>query len=297
MNAGNTPVAATASPADRVEPVERIVVGVDGSDGSLRALHWAIDEARLRHVGVHAVLAWQSHPSVGDLGLGSMFPTGYSPGDRMLASTQPATLPPEPDDPRRTAGTHTSAEATAVNNMLDAAISQVTSHSTDVATESVPITQEALQGHPAQVLLDTVTESDLLMVGSRGHGGFLGALLGSVSQHGGFPRSLPGDGRARPETAFRHRTDVAQPRARRCRTPRRARGSTARRPCSPSASTPTSANLSRWSICSELIHRGWTSPLGSDWQVRVGVPAWGAPAALGAASRRLWCWPLLESGG
>ena len=41
----------------------------------------------------------------------------------------------------------------------------------------------SIEGIPAQVLLDASDGADLLVVGSRGHGGFTGALLGSVSQH------------------------------------------------------------------------------------------------------------------
>jgi nucleotide-binding universal stress UspA family protein len=40
-----------------------------------------------------------------------------------------------------------------------------------------------LKGHPARVLLDAAEGGDLLVVGNRGHGGFAGMLLGSVSQH------------------------------------------------------------------------------------------------------------------
>lgn len=38
-------------------------------------------------------------------------------------------------------------------------------------------------GHPAQVLIDESKEADLLVVGSHGHGGFSGMLVGSVSIH------------------------------------------------------------------------------------------------------------------
>ena len=51
------------------------------------------------------------------------------------------------------------------------------------ALGQVPLTREMLQGHAAQVLLKSVSECDTLVVGSHGHGGFIGAVLGSVSQH------------------------------------------------------------------------------------------------------------------
>jgi nucleotide-binding universal stress UspA family protein len=43
------------------------------------------------------------------------------------------------------------------------------------------VTERTVQGHPAQALVDASDGAELLVVGSRGHGGFTGMLLGSVS--------------------------------------------------------------------------------------------------------------------
>ena len=51
------------------------------------------------------------------------------------------------------------------------------------AGSAVTVRQRVIEGHAARVLLDTAHGADLLVVGSRGHSGFPGALLGSVSQH------------------------------------------------------------------------------------------------------------------
>lgn len=150
--------------ANRPHECARIVVGVDASQGSTNALLWAFAEARARKIPIHAVLAWQYHPPWVDPGMGSMFPLGYQPQDGV------------PQDAFAKA-------AAAVNNLLDAAIRTANASDPDSATDPVPLTQETVEGHPAQVLLDGVGESDIMVVGSHGHGGFVGAILGSISQH------------------------------------------------------------------------------------------------------------------
>lgn len=47
----------------------------------------------------------------------------------------------------------------------------------------VAVTSSVLQGHPADVLVARSVGADLLVVGSRGHGGFVGMHLGSISNH------------------------------------------------------------------------------------------------------------------
>ncbi len=129
----------------------RIVVGVDGSEGSLAALVWAVAEAKLRGVRVHAVLAWQPpefYPA----------PNGWTP--RRGPSGESA------------------------HQLADAALAEVTGHGeAAVAGQGVKISCEALEGHPAQILVLSAEGAAMVVVGSRGHGGFVGVLLGSVSQH------------------------------------------------------------------------------------------------------------------
>jgi len=55
----------------------------------------------------------------------------------------------------------------------------------DAVDAHPPVTVRArvAQGHPAFALIRCARGADLLVLGSRGHGGFVGALLGSVAQH------------------------------------------------------------------------------------------------------------------
>lgn len=122
----------------------RIVVGVDGSPASARALRWAVDQARQTGAEVDAVIAWTP-------------PNVYAVG--------PA-LPHELD---------WAADC-------GSAIDETCKRALDGADDGA-IRRLVVRGHPAQVLVDQAKGADLLVVGSRGHGGFTGMLLGSVSQH------------------------------------------------------------------------------------------------------------------
>jgi len=124
----------------------RIVVGVDGSDPALRALVWARDEAVVRGSTLHVVHAWSPPPPVTEIG------AMVSPGDDELY------------------------EKLAQEVLSDAC-------ATIAADSPISLTIEssAVRGYPSSVLLDAAAEADLLVVGSRGRGGFAELLLGSVS--------------------------------------------------------------------------------------------------------------------
>lgn len=119
----------------------RIVVGVDGSEPARRALHWAADEAQRREAGLEVVHAW--HPPIQPLGL-------------VLPAVDRA-----------------SAEATG-RAVLDAATSAV-------GGRPFIVDLMLIEAPPARTLLEVSAGAALLVVGSRGRGGFAGLLLGSVS--------------------------------------------------------------------------------------------------------------------
>ena len=133
------------------QDVGKIVVGVDGSAGSLAALHWAVQEARLRGVAVHAVMVWQ-HPQF------------YGGPDGWVVGMDPSG--------------DTGQVLAAAANAEVARFGEEAVQGTDVE-----IVCEAIEGHPAEALVLMAKDAAALVVGSRGRGGFVGALLGSVSQH------------------------------------------------------------------------------------------------------------------
>ncbi len=125
-----------------------IVVGVDGSDSSKEALRWAVRQAELTGFTVNAVIAWEYPPLYGSIGW--------------------------LDAPQELAGNIKMRAGQA----LEDAIGEV------VKPGDAPrVKATVAYGTAAAVLLDAARDASLLVVGSRGHGGFAGALLGSVSQH------------------------------------------------------------------------------------------------------------------
>jgi len=118
-------------------PSLRVVVGIDGSEGSNRALEWAATESARRG----AVL--EAH-------------TSYDPGYVFIT----------PHEVHR-----------AMQQVLDKAEGQIADLVPEVAFKGV-----IHEGPAAKFLIEESKGADLLVVGSRGLGGFSGLLLGSVSQ-------------------------------------------------------------------------------------------------------------------
>jgi nucleotide-binding universal stress UspA family protein len=126
-----------------------IVVGVDHSSGARAALRFALDEARLRSASLRVVHAWQI-PSIGAAGIEA--------SNTMLGGAL--------DELRR------GAEAG-----LDATL-----HEAIADTDGVELERRVVEGAAAAALVEESRNADLLVVGSRGLGGFRGLLLGSVGQ-------------------------------------------------------------------------------------------------------------------
>ena len=121
----------------------RIVVGVDGSPPSERALDWAVAEAQRTGAALHLVSAW-----IFPMALGYAFTTTVH---EVRQSAQ---------------------------DVIDRAMAHVGEVAGDLT-----VTGETSEQAPAPALIAAAKGADLLVVGSRGLGGFQGLLIGSVSQY------------------------------------------------------------------------------------------------------------------
>jgi len=123
----------------------RIIVGVDGSGASVDAIKWAIRQARLTGATVEAIIAWSVPVSFG-VAMGAVESVDWEANSKEI---------------------------------IDAAVREAVGD----GDSDVKITLTSVQGHPADILVEASKDADLAVVGSRGHGGFVGAVLGSVSSH------------------------------------------------------------------------------------------------------------------
>lgn len=137
----------TEEPVEPDEVSRRwVVVGVDGSKASSTALGWAAEEARMRKAALRVIHVWQ----VPAVAYGDFYAPPIDTGD-----WRPSVVASLDEQVRSVLGDHPGLEV----------ICQVE------------------EGQAAQVLVEQASGADLLVVGSRGHGGFVGLLLGSVSSH------------------------------------------------------------------------------------------------------------------
>jgi nucleotide-binding universal stress UspA family protein len=137
-------VVAAPEERERERIMGRIVVGVDSSRTSLKALRWALEEARMRGAELELVHAF--------------------PRPELVGMTMVVTLPS--DDELREASEQVLADALAAVG----------------GAEGLTVTQRVGAGGPASVLVESAKDAELLVIGSRGLGGFRGMLLGSVTQ-------------------------------------------------------------------------------------------------------------------
>jgi nucleotide-binding universal stress UspA family protein len=145
----------SASPGPERHGVGRIVVGTDCSERSDRAVAFAFAEAEARGIGLTVVHAWR-------------YPVSSSPGEMVFAVVNRTDL------------------ADMENDLVAKSFAEHRE-----AHPGVPVQQVLAQGNATGVLVHESFGADLLVVGSRGHGGFAGLLLGSVSdaviRHAGCP--------------------------------------------------------------------------------------------------------------
>lgn len=128
----------------KLEGSAGIVVGVDGSDQSLCALVWAAKEAERRRTPLHVVTAYTV-----PIFAASSMDAGYTTMDDAIIRD-------------------------GARSVLNKALERISAYNIEVFSR-------VETGDAAAVLLELSEEADLMVVGSRGRGGFVGRLLGSVS--------------------------------------------------------------------------------------------------------------------
>jgi nucleotide-binding universal stress UspA family protein len=122
-----------------------IVVGVDGSENSIEALRWAANQAAMSGGELRAVFVWEF------------------PYMDVVPPTLGTTLPP-----------YSEMEA-AARVRLDETVNRAQ------LAHAVAVERVVVEGAPSRVLLDEAKDADMLVIGARGHGGFVGLLTGSVA--------------------------------------------------------------------------------------------------------------------
>ncbi len=125
--------------------IYKIVVGIDGSESSINALSWALHEAKRHSASVHVVHAWSLPLVVDPMGVAI-----FTPVEEFRSAAQ---------------------------GVLQRALDTVKSLQGDTK-----VTSTVEYGSASQHLLDAASTADMVVVGRRGHGGFMGLLIGSVAE-------------------------------------------------------------------------------------------------------------------
>ena len=151
-----------------------VVVGIDGSEGSSKALAFAAQEARLRGAILRVVHAYRL-PRLSDAGPQENWPLGPGGGfgarDEVGVRDQKVYEDFRAEVMSMTTGEPGEAEASAAAQ-IDAVLGP---------SPGITLERDVKEGRASQALLDAAEDADLLVVGSRGREGFVGLLLGSVS--------------------------------------------------------------------------------------------------------------------
>lgn len=121
-----------------------VIVGIDGSPDSARALQWAAEYGRRYEVPVQVLITWEIPPVYG-------YPEVL--GEKEYAGLE---------------GRARDLLTTTVREALG---------------EDAKVGERVERGHPSEALVAASKDAGLLVVGSRGRGAFAGMLMGSVSQH------------------------------------------------------------------------------------------------------------------
>ncbi len=126
----------------QVREFNKIIVGVDGSASSNAALEWAAQEAEIRGSALELIHAW-NYPNLGYGGYVAVLEDFEKDASALLEEVVTATKESHPN---------------------------------------LKLVSSLLQGPTAQTIMERAKEADMVVVGSRGRGGFSGLLLGSVGQ-------------------------------------------------------------------------------------------------------------------